>query len=242
MTTKELAPPFTIDHSTSVGQIARTVPRTIDVFESMDIDYACKGGRALAEAAETAGFDVVVVLDALQRVIEAEEGDAEAETGEPRVSDLVHRLLLVDHAGERERLESIKTHLDAAAGAGPEVPRIRHIMEKLGVLILDHMKREERELFPRIEMLEEAAAGGPLPIPNGSLGRRLFVEFVEHDVIHERLMKLRELRLRLTVRGTAPSTLINLLSELERATLRHMHLENNVLFPRALELEHELKR
>lgn len=237
MTTKELAPPFTIDHSTSVGQIARTVPRTIDVFESMDIDYACKGGRALAEAAETAGFDVPVVIDALQRVI-----DAEGEAEEPRVRDLVHQLLLVDHAGERERLASIKTHLDAARDAGPEVPRIRHIMEKLGTLILDHMKREERELFPRIEMLEEAAAGGPLPVPNGSLGRRLFVEFVEHDVIHERLMKLRELRFRLSLRGTAPSSLIDLLSELERATLRHMHLENNVLFPRALELEHELKR
>jgi regulator of cell morphogenesis and NO signaling len=237
MTTKELARPFTIDHSTSVGQIARAVPATIGVFESMDIDYACKGGRALAEAAETAGFDPAVVIDALERVI-----DGDPQEDESCVTDLVHRLLLTDHAGERERLTSIKREIDAAIAAGPEVPRIRHIMEKLGTLILDHMKREERELFPRIELLAEARDRGTIPVPGGSLGRRLFVEFVEHDVIHERLMKLRELRLKLALRDAAPARLLDLLLELEHATLRHMHIENNVLFPRALELEHELKQ
>lgn len=236
MTTNTLASRYTIDRAASVGQIARSVPRSVDVFESMDIDYACRGGRALAEAAETAGFEVAVVIDALQRV--ADEGPAEPEPG---VRELVHRLLLVDHAGERERLASIGQELNTARDAGPEVPRIRHIMEKLGALILDHMKREERELFPRLELLEEALDGGPMPVPNGSLGRRLFVELVEHDVIHERLMKLRDLRLRLTIRNTAPARLLDLLAELERATLRHMHLENNVLFPRALEIEHALK-
>lgn len=219
---------LTIEASAPVGQIARFFPSSIAVFETMDIEFACKGGRSLADAALAAGADLAELLTALRRV--ANEG----RSMETSVADLIHTIVTEHHRIENEMLRDIDARLAKLRG-NEDVARIRRIVANLTDAIHTHMLREERELFPRIEELDLH----PHRIRAGSISRPLLVEFVEHDVVHERLVKVRELTLRL--RGRADDETIAALERFDLLTHRHIHLENNVLIPRVIDLENRLK-
>ena len=219
---------LTIEASAPVGQIARFFPSAIAVFEAMDIEFACKGGRSLADAADAAGADLGELLAALRSV--ANDG----RSLETSVADLIHTIVVDHHRIEGDMLKDIETRL-ARVSSGADVARIRRIFSGLTAAIRTHMLREERELFPRIEELDLH----PHRIRAGSISRPLLVEFVEHDVVHERLLKLRELTLRL--RGVIDAATIEALERFDLLTHRHIHLENNVLIPRVIDLENRLK-
>jgi len=213
--------------NTSVGKIARKYPEAIAVFETLDIEYACKGGRVLTEACEAAGVDAAMVADAIASV-------TSSPTVEPTIARLVHEILFEQHANERKVMAHLGEVLRTHQNATPEMPRIRRIIGNLEWLILQHMQHEERDLFPAVEQIEK------LP-RSSSLASRLCIEYVEHDMIDATLHKLRELRLRAELHG-APHEVIDALEGFERRVYRHMHLENNVLFPKALETENQLKQ
>ena len=216
-----------IKGDTPVGQIARQIPAAIDVFEALDIEFACKGGRALTEACEAAGVEADTVADAIAGA--AKNGAPK----EPGVGELIHLLLFEQHAHERAVMTQLGDLLRRNQNATPEIARIRRIFANLEWLIREHMQREERDLFPVIETLGDEPR-------NGSLASRFCIEYVEHDVIDATLHKLRELRLRADLHG-APRELIDTLEGFERRVYRHMHLENNVLFPKVLEMENEAR-
>ena len=219
---------LTIEASAPVGQIARFFPSAIAVFEAMDIEFACKGGRSLADAADAVGADLGELLAALRSV--ANEGHSM----ETSVADLIHTIVTDHHRIEADMIQDIEARLAKASGGG-DVARIRRIFVRLAAAIRMHMLREERELFPRIEELDLH----PHRIRAGSISRPLLVEFVEHDIVHERLIKLRELTLRL--RGVIDAAAVEALEHFDVLTHRHIHLENNVLIPRVIDLENRLK-
>lgn len=221
-----------ISRDTPIGQIAREYPAAIDVFEELDIEYVPKGATPLGEACEAAGVEATTVI---ATVIAATSGPPV----EPSIGELVQVLLFEQHTRERAVMGEIEDLLRTNHQAAPEIARIRRIFENLSSLIRQHMQREERDLFPAVEALERALVDGEVP-RSGSLATRLWSEYVEHEMIDELLHKLRELRLRAELHG-APRILIETLDGFERRVYRHMHLENNVLFPKALEIENQLK-
>jgi iron-sulfur cluster repair protein YtfE (RIC family) len=99
------------------------------------------------------------------------------------------------------------------------------------------MLREEKNLFPRIEELDLH----PHKVRAGSISRPLLNEFIEHDIVHERIAKIRELALRLRSMEGPDVQLLDEIEELYRAVHRHIHLENNVLIPLVIDLENRLK-
>ena len=220
-----------ISESSPVGQIARAFPKTIAVFEQFDIDYACKGGRSLADAAAAAGFDVSTVIDALKTAASA--GPAT----EARISDLVHTIVTEHHRFEAARFRELAARFEPPKMTNVDATRIRTLLLELATSVSAHMLREERNLFPRLEELDLH----PHRIRSGSVSRPLLNEFLEHDIFHERISKIRELTLRLRARPDADKALLDELDELYRAVHRHMHLENNVLIPLVVNLENELK-
>lgn len=219
-----------ITESTPVGQIARVFPLAIPIFEEFDIDYACRGGRSVADAARAAGFESSAVLDALQAVCSNDIAI------EPRVSDLVHAIVTQHHRFEDVRFRELAARFEAPEFTTVEGGRIRTLLLDLASSVSAHMLREERNLFPRLEELDLH----PHRVRAGSISRPLLNEFLEHDVVHERLTKIRELALRLHA-SSAHAGLLAELDDLYRAVHRHMHLENNVLIPRAIDLENEFK-
>src|SRR6476469_1704084 len=136
-----------IDEEMPVGQIARRYPSTIPVMEDYDIDYACKGGRSLADAARAAGVEPATAVDALADA--APNGRAI----EPRVSDLLHTIVTEHHRFEAGRFRELAARIDAPAFADIYSARIRTILNELGSSVASHMLREEKNLFPRIEEL-----------------------------------------------------------------------------------------
>lgn len=221
-----------MDTATPIGTIARAYPAAVDVFEQLDIDYAPRGGQSLKEACEAAGVDAETVSGAIASA-------AQRPASESTIAELVHAILFEQHDHERHVMTQLADLLRRDRGTTPEVTRIHRIFTNLQKLILQHMHREERDLFPAAEKLEQLVARGELP-RGSSLASRLVIEFVEHDMIDAMLHKLRELRLRAELNG-APRDLIQTLNGFERRVYRHMHLENNVLFPMALEMENRLK-
>jgi regulator of cell morphogenesis and NO signaling len=131
---------------------------------------------------------------------------------------------------------------------GKRHPELAPTAAALGALRQElemHMMKEERILFPYIERLEGlAAAGQPLAAsPFGSIAAPIGMMEHEHDSAAQLLARMRELTSGYTAPGDACTTFRGLyfgLAELEKALHEHIHLENNVLFPRATRLEKEL--
>ncbi len=220
-----------IDGSTPVGQVARYFPATIAAFESFDVDYSCKGGRSVADAAAATGLSTAKLLDEINAIA----GNGEP-TPEPSVAELLHSIVTGHHRFEAERFRELSAQLMTRPD-DPDVSRMRRIVADLSSSISIHMLREERNLFPRIEELEFH----PHRVRAGSISRPLLNEFVEHDFVHERLTKLVELSLRAKLRDAIEISVLNDLEDLNLTIHRHMHLENNVLIPRVIDLENRLK-
>ncbi|HSP16573.1 MAG TPA: DUF542 domain-containing protein [Thermoanaerobaculia bacterium] len=220
-----------VDGSTPVGQVARFFPATIAAFENFDVDYACKGGRSIADAAAAAGLSTATLLEEITTIAKQE-----VTTNEPTVSELVHVIVTEHHRFEAEQFRLLSAQLMLKQD-DPDVSRMRRIVADLAGSIAIHMLREERNLFPRIEELDVH----PQRVRAGSISRPLLNEFLEHDMVHERLTKLRELSLRARLTNAIEPDVLNDLELLNRAIHRHMHLENNVLIPRVIELENKLK-
>jgi regulator of cell morphogenesis and NO signaling len=219
-----------VNESSPVGQTASHFPATIAVFEAFDIDYACKGGRSLAEAARAGGIETAALLAGLEPAFAG--GPAPA----PAIHDLLHTIVTEHHRFEGVRLRALATRFESAKDNSPAW-RIRNLLLDLADSGSAHMLREERSLFPQLEQLDLH----PHRIRVGSISGPLLNEFIEHDVVHERITKIRELALRLRARADWDVPLLDEIDELYRDVHRHMHLENNVLIPRAIDLENMLK-
>lgn len=219
-----------IRRSSPIGEIARHHPGTIALFDMLDLDYACKGGRSLEDSAVAAGVDP----DELLRSVGSVAADSPpSEDGS--LAELLHTIITDHHRLDLDAARDLSARL-ARMNQEPLADRIRRLLLSLRETLAGHILREERELFPRIEELDLH----PHRVRAGSISRPLLAEFVEHGVVGEYLGRIRELTLRL--RGSDAD--VDLLDELERFVLRvrhHLHLENNVLIPRVLELESRLK-
>ena len=220
----------TIGLSAPVGQIARHYPATIAVLEEMDVEFASHGGRPVREAAAAAGVDP----DELLRGLQAAVPDAAA-TPEAPLAVLLETIIVEHHRLEPQSFIALTDRLPLDSPIA-EIPRLRRLLETVHAHAGPHMLREERELFPRIEELDLH----PHRVGAGSISQPLLIEFVEHDTIHEWMAKARELAFRLRDRDADPS-IADSVVELHRGLHRHLHLENNVLIPRVVELENRHK-
>jgi regulator of cell morphogenesis and NO signaling len=218
-----------IDATTPVGRIARLYPETVSLFDGMDVEYACKGGRALRDAAVAAGVSSEELLGAVLATI---DGMPPAE--ERGIGELLDALIREHERFGDERFREILLRFDRIEHY-PDAERLHRLLKALRTKMAGHMQREEREIFPRIEELDLHPERGRLGI-----SRQLLIEFVEHDVVHEWLTKIRELTLRLRTREV-DALLLDAVDEMCHALKRHLHLENNVLIPRVIDSEQRLK-
>ncbi len=227
------------DLTTSVGQYVVERPSRARLFEQLGIDYCCGGREPLASACEKKGLDPRMVLDAIERE------DAKSPVGEPRdwsrasLTELADHIESEHHSTLREelpRLSSMIERLVEAQGRRhSELLRCREVFGSLRRELESHMAKEEQILFPMIRDLEASAT-----LPDfhcGSLRNPIRVMEHEHDDVALALSRLREL----TANYTPPDDACNTyraafagLAELEADLHRHIHKENNILFPRAV--------
>jgi regulator of cell morphogenesis and NO signaling len=229
------------DPRTTVADFALEVPSVIPLLDELGIEYCCQGEKTLQQACAEAGVPV-------ERLVEAGPAGAERPhrwQDEPLFGVVAH-LEDQHHFPARRHLVRLERMLHRLSNdekyAGGQARVLKTVFHRLMRGLLAHMSREEGEVFPYVTMLEtQAARGEPLEGPDfGSLRRALEALRHEHEGFRLALRELREMTGGYTLPPEAPLSWRILYREMqafESALRRHLHLENNVLFPRALALE-----
>jgi regulator of cell morphogenesis and NO signaling len=219
-----------IQSDTTVGQIATEHPLATRVFHRHGIDFCCGGGKPLKDACEARGLDTETVLAEVQKELETST-TREERWDQATLEELIDHILDTYHKPlyeELPRLETmankvLKVHRDKDPDTLTE---LQTICVDLHAELKSHMAKEEQILFPMIRSGQGAMASGPVT-----------VMLQEHDSAATALRRLRELTKDYEVPAEACNTwraLWHGLAALEEALHQHIHLENNILFPRAL--------
>lgn len=230
----------------TVREIVIENPASMPVFESFGIDYCCGGGRLLSDACVRAGVDVDHLLLLIERAKrDSRKKDARNWREEP-LCDLMIYIVDKHHSFVRQetpRIEALLMKVAAKHGAGhAELHEIKALFGAIGQELSTHMIKEEHVLFPYIKRMEEAAeTRGPRPQACfDSVKRPIANMIAEHDDAGALLERIRELANGYTVPGGACASfqaLYGALEAFERDLHQHVHLENNILFPRAVAME-----
>jgi regulator of cell morphogenesis and NO signaling len=235
---------------TPVGALVAERLGRARVFDRLGIDYCCHGATPLAEACAVRALDVGRVLGELAESDHSDpNGDAadRADFTSMAPGDLADHIVETHHAYLRRELPRLADLLDkvvsAHGGRHSELHAVRETFADLREELESHMLKEERELFPLVKRLEWAL--GRFPISWGSVGDPLRVMRHEHGDARAALERLRWLTggYHTPADGCASfRALYDGLADLESDLHRHIHKENNILFPKAAALEAALAR
>ena len=235
--------------SRTIGSIVADDFRAAAVFTAHGIDFCCKGGRTIADVCTAKGIDPA----GLENEIKATLAHGEATGDDPntwtltRLAEYVER---VHHGYVNERVPVLQQYLAKLCKVhGTEHPELHDIAREFdgcaGAMAM-HMKKEELVLFPFITRLELAKREGTAPpVPHfGTVENPVHMMMHEHEEEGERFRRITAL-----TNGYVPPpdgcntyrAAFALLKEFEQDLHRHIHLENNILFPKAVALEAELR-
>jgi regulator of cell morphogenesis and NO signaling len=230
----------------TVREIALENPSSIRVFESLGIDYCCGGKRPLTEACIRANVDYDRTLELLEKVKSDSATPAAGEWTEKPLAAIVAHIVETHHAYVRQETARIGNLLTKViskhAASHPELIQIEQLFSAVGQELATHMLKEEQVLFPYVVRMEEAVKSGEA-VPTaffGSVKRPIANMVAEHDDAGALLAQIRELSHGYVAPDGACPTFLALfrgLEEFERDLHHHVHLENNILFPRAVEME-----
>ena len=232
-----------------VGEIAVEIPGSGQVFENHHIDYCCGGRRRLRDACRVAGVNEDQIEADILAASEAPAAAASRRWKAESLKDLIRYIVEVHHAYLRSELPSLSrmiAYLESLHGARhPEVLSLRRALARLTEELQAHMKKEEAVLFPAILRMEQAVnAKEALPAsPFGSVRNPIWMMEQEHDAMASFLSEIRTLTGDYTLRDQQCEmfrVLSEALQSLETELHEHIHLENNILFPRAMQLEAQL--
>ncbi|HEY3381718.1 MAG TPA: iron-sulfur cluster repair di-iron protein [Vicinamibacterales bacterium] len=235
------------DPTTTIRSIVADDFRAAAVFEKHGIDFCCGGNRPIADVCGEQG------LDGRQIVADLEEALA-SEVDVPRFNSwdldfLANYIVSNHHAYVRQAIDTIGAHTrkvaDVHGGHHPEVKEIAAAFAAIAAEMAQHMLKEERMLFPYIGQLAAAARvrTAPSPAPFGSVANPIRMMEAEHQSAGDTMATIRRLSGDYTLPADACTTFKVTYQELQafEADLhRHVHLENNILFPKALALERTL--
>jgi regulator of cell morphogenesis and NO signaling len=226
---------------TPVGDIVAKQPRTGAVFERHSIDYCCEGDETLEAVCVRASVDPAVVLEQVARA--SSEALVERDwTGAP-LTELTGHIVSVHHVFLRQALSAVASRLERlAAGARPaeigDRERLRARFDAWRAAVEPHLLFEEQHLFPAIARAVEARDARRRPSPGPTpLGDDIARLAGDHRVIDASLRDLSTTAARVLALEPGVPAILGELAALEADVHRHLHLENNILFPRATALE-----
>lgn len=231
----------------TVGELAVEVPTSIRVFEAWKIDYCCGGLTPLSDACAAVGKSVDEFMAELERAAAVPDGTARNWSADT-LAAMGANIVAMYHVYTREELQTVIPLAAKVLGVHgerhPELAEVAALVQELTNDMLPHMLKEEQVLFPYVQQLEAAATNGqPAPTPFfGTVKNPVRMMMLEHDRVGELLARLRVV----TADYAAPDDacfsyreLYRRLAEFELRTHEHVHVENNVYFPRAVTLEEQ---
>ncbi len=232
----------------TVRELALEVPEATRIFEKLGIDYCCGGGKSLDEACAASNISVDEVLDSLELAEQTARAIRKDRNwqAEP-LADLVAHINSTHHKYTREEIARLGPLFDKVVSVHgqnhPELAHLRATFRGLSQELTMHMMKEEAVLFPYIVRMEEAVIQKEpvLPSPFGSVQNPVAMMLHEHDSAGDALRAMRQASAAYTPPADACvsyQTLYKALAVFEADLHQHIHLENNILFPRAIQMEH----
>ncbi len=231
-----------LDANAAVGEWVAEHPRTSRVFEALRIDYCCGGRTSLEQACHDQKLDPPEVVARLLKTIEMTDDEPADNWTQATLAELCDHIEQTHHAYLREELPRLTAMIakvvNAHAGKHAELPEIQQVFAAFRAELEPHMFKEEQVLFPAMRQLEQSSTR--LDFPFGTVANPIRMMEHEHDNAGDALSRIRELTRDYEVPEGACNTyraMLDGLSELEANMHQHVHKENNILFPRAVELE-----
>lgn len=223
----------------TVGEIAAGFPAAVRVFERHHIDFCCGGGIALEDACRARGLDPEEVLEQVRQAGQTET-DARVDWETAPLGDLVDYIVGRHHQYLKAQLPRLRMMLDKVLHAhgerhGDVLRPLAACFRRLQEDLEDHLRKEETVVFPVLRGLDSPAAHPQFD----RAATRVPIEVLigEHDSAGEALAEMRRLAGGYQPPDDACNTFRTLYLELEdlgKDLRHHVHLENNILFPRAL--------
>jgi len=231
----------------TVRELALENPAATRVFEKLGIDYCCGGNKSLEEACRTANLKLNQVLDSLEMAEQsARAAQPTHDWQKEPLADLIAHIKNTHHQYTREELARLGPLFDKVCSVHgknhPELLRIREVFEGLAQELTTHLMKEEVVLFPYVVRMEESKIEKEpiVPAPFGTVQNPVSMMEHEHDSAGNALRAMRAASNGYAAPADACvsyQTLYRALAEFEADLHQHIHLENNILFPRAVAME-----
>lgn len=231
----------------TIGDIATKHPESIPCFDRLHLDFSTEGERTLERVCHEEGVEFERLVDELSGA--SPESAPEIDWSQKSLQDLTRRLIDHYHVLSRERLshmQALAMRLTTAKGSKePQLGRLRRLLDVLHSDLFPHMLKEETILFPWVERLSRIEAGGSIDRPFfGTIRNPVEMMALEHGYVAELLGEIRHMTDDFQApagSGEQLTELYALLADFDQLQRLHMHLENNIFFPRAISLESEVR-
>lgn len=233
----------------TLGELAAKDLRKAAVFKKYGLDFSCGGKQTVQEACAEKGMDLTKIEQELQQI-------DKTPTARPMPYDewdldfLSDYIVNVHHRYVRKNLPDLTAYaqkvMEVHSPQHPELIKVNNLIKVIGKELLAHMEKEEQRLFPLLKSMINKSKETSDPKTLTSLEFQNFI--TQHEAEHLSVGKeIADIRI-LTNNYTLPedacasyTLLYRMLDEFEQDLDLHIHLENNILFPKAIELEKKIQ-
>lgn len=232
----------------TIGEMVAEDYRKAEVFKKFGLDFCCGGKKSIETACSEKGVDLPALTQALQ-ALDLKEKNPVQDFNKMELDDLANYIIKTHHKYVAESLpllDQFSTKVARVHGnANPEVVEIARQYQTIANELRNHMHKEEAILFPYIAQIAVAKRNNtPLPpCPFGTVKNPINMMEMEHEEVGANAASIQELSNNYTPPEHACNTfrvLYAKLNEFEQDLHQHIHLENNILFPKAIQFEKEL--
>jgi regulator of cell morphogenesis and NO signaling len=229
----------------TLGEIATKDLRKAEIFKKYGLDFCCGGKKTVRQACADKGIDATKVEEELQNA-EVAAFTRPLPYNEWSLSFLADYIVNTHHSYVTKTLPELKAYATKVAKVHgshhPELVPVRQLVEDIDQELTEHMVKEESILFPFIKQLEASKSNGKKlePAGFGTVQNPINMMEHEHEAVGKNLEKIRVLTNDYAIPEDACASyklLFKMLEEFESDLFTHIHLENNILFPKALKLE-----
>jgi len=226
----------------TVAQIVASDLRTATIFKKYGIDFCCGGGKPVSEACKGTDVEAQTIFNEIE-MLDAEKAETDFDNME--VDVLTNHILETHHVYVKESTPIILQFADKVAKVhgdhNPENIEIARLFREVAIELQQHLMKEEGILFPHIINLAIANRNGEkIQVPFGSVQNPITMMKHEHDTAGDIFKQIEKLSNNFTPPPHACNTykaLYHHLKEFQDDLHIHIHLENNILFPKAIEME-----